>query len=197
MLKLQPRFWSDVAKKVSHPALKEAFIKYQLDQALPADAPPCTGTFTKVMGIPCAHAIKQKLASKEQVRVSDFRSHWWIQQSSVKIANALPSDKSLDDVLANISELRQNLAQHQRQIVRKMVLDMVEKDGVACVANPQVILTRRRPEGSVNRKAYNTTRRDPSSFEYVDGKVPPPERIDSAYVVRTRIIKGDAPRTTK
>uniref|UniRef100_M4BNK2 Uncharacterized protein n=1 Tax=Hyaloperonospora arabidopsidis (strain Emoy2) TaxID=559515 RepID=M4BNK2_HYAAE len=76
LLKLQPKFWSDVAKKVPHPALKEASRQYQLAQALPADAPPCTGTFTKVMGIPCAHAIKQKLASKEQVRVYDFRSHW-------------------------------------------------------------------------------------------------------------------------
>ena len=51
---------------------------------------------------------------------------------------------------------------------------MVEKDGVACVANAQVIRTRGRPEGSVNRKTDNTTRRDPSAFEYVDGQVPLP-----------------------
>uniref|UniRef100_M4BFX2 Uncharacterized protein n=1 Tax=Hyaloperonospora arabidopsidis (strain Emoy2) TaxID=559515 RepID=M4BFX2_HYAAE len=65
LLRLQPKFWFDVAKKVSHPVLKEAFRRYQLAQALPADASPCTDTFIKVMVIPCAHAIKQKLASKE------------------------------------------------------------------------------------------------------------------------------------
>uniref|UniRef100_M4BWY6 Uncharacterized protein n=1 Tax=Hyaloperonospora arabidopsidis (strain Emoy2) TaxID=559515 RepID=M4BWY6_HYAAE len=147
---------------------------YQLDQVLPADAPPCTYAFTKFMGIPCAHAIKQKSASKEQVRVSDFRSHWWLQQASFKISNTLPSDNSLGNVLANISEKHQNLAPHQRHIFRKMVFDVVEKDGVECVANPQVIRTHGCPEGSVNRKTDNTTGRDPSAFEYVDGKVPPP-----------------------
>ena len=145
-----------------------------MDEALPADAPPCTGMFNMVMGITCAHAIKQKLASKEQLRVFDFRSHWWLKQASVKIANALPSDKSLGDVFANISEKHQNLAPHQRHIFRKMVFDVVEKDGVECVANPQVIRTHGCPEGIINRKTDNTTGGDPSAFEYVDGKVPPP-----------------------
>ena len=172
MLKLQPKFWSDVAKNVSHPALKEALNRYKLTQELPPDAPPCAGTFTKVMGTPCAHAIKQELAGNQQVHVSDFRLHWWLQQAPVKIANALSPNKSLGEVLANVSEKYQNLALHQRPIFR--ILVMVEKDGVACVANPQVIRTRGRPERSVNRKTYNTTRRYPSALKYVDGQVPSP-----------------------
>lgn len=62
---------------VSHEAMRR--VDKQRERLL-RDHPPCTGIFTKTLGLPCAHIISIVLQRNEPLRLSHFHSHWHLQR---------------------------------------------------------------------------------------------------------------------
>lgn len=43
----------------------------------------CTGTFTKRMGLPCSHKIKEFVETGTSIALSDIHKHWWLDPDRV------------------------------------------------------------------------------------------------------------------
>jgi hypothetical protein len=89
-MKLVPRFraeiFSLVVQKVSIFALDLVLAQYKRlhtspGQRGPVQLPPCRGLFRKAWGLPCAHEIQRRQASKELLTLEDFHSHWYYNKN--------------------------------------------------------------------------------------------------------------------
>lgn len=73
--------YQDVTYRVSAAALKLA--KAQLGMAIlllrDEDRDACSCSFTRVNGIPCAHALRDLLLSNRKLQRADFDEHWWLE----------------------------------------------------------------------------------------------------------------------
>ena len=59
---------------VSHEALRKVEEQRQLQWKDPPLWPTCTGTFTRVYGLPCIHVLTTR--QSEPLLLEDFHSHW-------------------------------------------------------------------------------------------------------------------------
>jgi hypothetical protein len=59
---------------ISHEALRKVEEQQKLCTQNPPPSPICTGTFTRVYGLPCLHALNMR--SEELLLLEDFHSHW-------------------------------------------------------------------------------------------------------------------------
>ena len=59
---------------VSHEALRRVEEQRQLRWKDPPTSPICTGTFTRVYGLPCVHALT--IREGQPLLLDDFHSHW-------------------------------------------------------------------------------------------------------------------------
>ncbi|CAG8503200.1 12601_t:CDS:2 [Cetraspora pellucida] len=102
-------------------------------------------------------------------------------QSAQTFANSQGYDhSSIPPVKTNIHELQPLLQtlqekyeewpEHQQVAVREKLNNMINTP-LTTLQNPQVVRTRGRPPGALNRRTNNSTRRDPSGFELVDRRV--------------------------
>ena len=49
----------------------------------PDPLPPCSGSFTLSMGLPCAHRIQKRLRQNEVLTLDDIHAHWYFNPHSV------------------------------------------------------------------------------------------------------------------
>jgi hypothetical protein len=58
-------------------------VSSQPNRLLPAGRilQPCTSTFSRQWGIPCAHQLLPKLARNEVIVKEDFHRFWWLERS--------------------------------------------------------------------------------------------------------------------
>ena len=165
-LRHQLQFWLEVVRNISYGALKEVFCRYQLSHSMPVDIPACTGSCMAILGIPCCHMMKRMVADIKKPRMTDFRHHWWLQQSSLAMADAVPNE-SFENTMSKIVEKHANLAPHQQPILLKMLTGIVEGDIIATVVNSAMDCGRGRPPESTKFSSQRSTQRDPSAFGYV------------------------------
>ena len=109
-----------------------------------------------------------------KLRMEDFHSHWCISDRD-PIVIPLQVPFSLDNQFASISEMFTNSEPHQR-IDMMLLLDGLRANPLpAIVDNPLVSVTRGRPAGALNNSRPmvrdNSTTRDSSAFEFVEGPV--------------------------
>jgi hypothetical protein len=65
---------------VSFVALELVYDQIQLARKISdLDKDICSGRFTKSMGLPCKHVIKQRLNSGEVLRLTDFDTSWHLR----------------------------------------------------------------------------------------------------------------------
>ena len=82
--------FNGLTKTISKHALQMAFKKYgeaRLDKLTTepkSKLKPRTGSFTKTLGIPCAHMIKGRLMNSDNTMIlkEDFHEQWWIGKTS-------------------------------------------------------------------------------------------------------------------
>ena len=105
----------DIKGKVSIFALKKINEQYQkvAHATLQKPLPPCTGSFLKTMGLPCAHII-QHLDSNQGLILDNIHKHWWIQSVSHIDENTFPNEDSLQPLLQNLQERYQEWPKHQQ-----------------------------------------------------------------------------------
>ncbi|CAG8784181.1 821_t:CDS:1, partial [Gigaspora margarita] len=55
---------------------------------------PCSSTFTSSMGLPCSHKIQEYLINNQNLQLTDFHKHWWLQkyQSLLQILSETEED---------------------------------------------------------------------------------------------------------
>ncbi|CAG8673551.1 13644_t:CDS:1, partial [Ambispora gerdemannii] len=85
--------------KVSIFALKKIHEQNQKAKRLTAQVPlpSCTRSFSKTMGLPCAHYI-QHLEENQSLTLNDIHMHWWIQGHS-SVSQAGENDFCREDTL--------------------------------------------------------------------------------------------------
>jgi hypothetical protein len=72
-LELDKALYKAVQGWVSHEALRKVDGQRQLQWKDPPPSPTCTGTFTRVYGLPCVHVLTTR---QEPLLLEDFHSHW-------------------------------------------------------------------------------------------------------------------------
>ena len=73
-LELDKAIYRAVQGWVSHEALRKVEEQRQLQWKDPPPSPTCTGTFTRIYGMPCVHALTRRQG--EPLLLEDFHSHW-------------------------------------------------------------------------------------------------------------------------
>lgn len=73
-LELDKALYRAVQGWVSHEALRKVEEQRQLQWKDPPPSPICTGTFTRVYGLPCVHILTTRQG--EPLLLDDFHSHW-------------------------------------------------------------------------------------------------------------------------
>jgi hypothetical protein len=125
--------------------------------SLPWPLKSCSGSFSQVYGIPCAHILEAKLVADEKLDTTVFCSQWLL----------FPSHSAQDEANSFEAQMHwlQSLAQTGGEHVGRALATQLQKIGVySLINNPAIVCSGRgRPVG-----AKNTTRRDPSQFEYVE-----------------------------
>ncbi|CAG8489267.1 9513_t:CDS:2 [Cetraspora pellucida] len=133
--------------------------------------PPCIRTFLRTMGLPCTHYI-QNFEANQSLPLNDVHTHWWIQGripvTQIKEGNSHNEDL-LQTLLQNLEQRYHEWPEHQQAVARNTLNDMIDSPLVP-LQNPHVVCTKGRPSGAPNRQPANTTRQDPSGFEFVDHK---------------------------
>ncbi|CAG8711484.1 8912_t:CDS:1, partial [Cetraspora pellucida] len=121
------------------------------------------------MGLPCAHYI-QNLDANQSILLENIHKHWWIQGCppipQIR-ENIFHHEDLLEPLLQNLEERYQEWPEHQRAAARETLNNMIDSP-IMALRDPQVINTKGRPSDAPNRQPTNTTRRDPSGFEFVD-----------------------------
>jgi hypothetical protein len=145
--------FSRIKNKVSVHALDILLKQLSLDRPLK----PCTGSFSQVYGMPCAHIIDEKLMAQEKLELGDICEQWRLFPLTENSIN--------DEFSAQINRL-QNLVNSGGTNVARSIANKLESIADnSVIEDPSICLSGRgRPVGS-----KNSTCRDPSGFEYVEG----------------------------
>lgn len=76
-IELSGVLYSNIRGWVSHEALRK--VEKQRKQ-LSEECPPCTGLFTKSLGLPCSHILKPLIQQKQPLQLYHFHQHWHLQR---------------------------------------------------------------------------------------------------------------------
>ena len=158
-----------VAPRISHraPFLRDVFAEippWILEKVLIQHAqiqdnmPACTNTFSKHMGIPCSHRIKERLATPPGLlKVDDFHPHWRYNKApSYCTRHSLNDDDDDRSEDANIDPLLR---------VQEPVIGRAKGRPLGSAITPSQKRTRREEEFD------RSTRREPSQFELMEQRL--------------------------
>ncbi|BBN09862.1 hypothetical protein Mp_4g23330 [Marchantia polymorpha subsp. ruderalis] len=160
--------WADVRRKVSHFALKEVEKQVQKARHFGDVVKPCTETFQRTMGLPCAHAVRDILATPPgRFQMEHFFEHWWLDRPAPAAAGN--GTRDLVAVMENVAARHDLLPPHQQRLLQDQLEVLSQEQVTAPVQDPPMRRPRGRPRGARGRRAPadNSTRRDPSAFERV------------------------------
>ena len=88
-LELDKSIYRAVQGWVSHEALRKVEEQRQLQWKNPAPSPTCTGSFTRVHGLPCIHVLSTRQG--EPLLLEDFHSHWRLVRDGTPLYLLEPS----------------------------------------------------------------------------------------------------------
>ncbi|OAD04140.1 hypothetical protein MUCCIDRAFT_79271 [Mucor lusitanicus CBS 277.49] len=143
---------------------------------------PCTGSFTKTLGIPCAHFVRQKmLAVQGCLQKQDFSEQWWISVAeSQETSSASEEDPFSVENIESMRKMFNSMPTFDQLIVRRRIESIKTGELLYTLQDPQTNQPKYRPRGAGNRKqdrAKSTTQRNSSQFEYVEVKMKKEEAL--------------------
>ncbi|CAB4443289.1 unnamed protein product [Rhizophagus irregularis] len=123
-----------VTSKVSKFALKKINEQYQKAAHATTQEPlsPCTGFFSKTMGLPCAHYIQHLVNTSQGLTLDNIHKHWWIQEYSLmQDENVFHHEDTLQPILQNLQEKYQEWPEFQQKVAQETLNNTVpgEKNG--------------------------------------------------------------------
>jgi len=152
----------DLTAFVTPFALKAVNAQFKRLKCEPTVIVPCTGTFTKTMGLPCAHKIQERWydrASENVLKLEDIHPHWrFTKPPQTRQATAGQEDHAMgDDDGTDVPGTPPPPPK-----------DGTLPDDILRVQEPAVVKPKGRPRGSLN-KAWATSsqsqRRRQTAFE--------------------------------
>ncbi|KAI9923041.1 hypothetical protein PsorP6_001352 [Peronosclerospora sorghi] len=175
LLQQQGSIWAEVRRKVSHYALNLVHEQLRKVKRFGDAAAQCTNAFTRTMALPCAHRIRDMLATTGHLKMEYSSDHWWLTHRSVHD----PAHTHTGDAVKRVSQMEQaltciqvrhvHLPPHQLKILDDQLCVLFQGDILVPVQEPDIIRDRGSPRDSRGRHhGANSTRRDPSEFEIVD-----------------------------
>ncbi|CAG8725392.1 4072_t:CDS:2, partial [Acaulospora morrowiae] len=163
-------FYANVKEMISTFALKKINEQYQkINNTAIETLLPCTESFSNTMGLPCAYII-QHLGDKN-LTLDNIHKHWWINEY-IQTSSTLPINRNknlIESLLQDLKNRYQNWPEYQQVAVQKSISDIINTPSVI-LQNPQIIRTKGHPSGSSNNRSTNSTKRDPSGFEFIECK---------------------------
>jgi hypothetical protein len=115
----------------------------------------CSGVFHSIYGIICGHTVDNKVAIGAKLEMDDFDSQWWLQ---VEVFEETPIIESEFIRIRDLATLGGNTA-------NALLLELRGVGSSSNIFDPNIQRTKGRPRGALNQ----STRRDPSGFEHVEG----------------------------
>lgn len=169
----------DLTAWVTPFALKAVNAQFKRLKCEPIVIVPCTGTFTKTMGLPCAHKIQERWydrAGGNVLKLEDIHPHWrFTKPPQTRQATAGQEDNTAGDNNDEVTEVRGTPPETPSPSPEDRQLP----DDILRVQEPAIVKSKGRPRGSLN-KAWaapsqsqrrrqivfeNSTQRTPSAFE--------------------------------
>jgi len=160
-LRIRLPIFRDLRTKVTPFALMQIYNQWNLfNNQATTELKPCTRTFTKTMGLPCAHIIAERSANGGTLRIKDIHPHW-----RFKKPEHIPGDEvTEDEPYAEGAGIASD-----DEVDTEVDVTPID-DELIRVADPAIIKLKGRPVGALNKRKRdeNSTRRDPSGFEYAN-----------------------------
>ncbi|CAG8691844.1 12083_t:CDS:2, partial [Funneliformis caledonium] len=140
--------YANIKGRVSIFALKKINEQYQkaAHATIQEPLPLCTKSFSKTMGLPCAHNI-QHLDNNRSLIIDNIHKHWWIQGYSLVLQadeNTSLHEDTLQPLLRNLQERYQEWPKFQ-QVAAYVTLDNMINAPLMVLQNLKVIPTKGRP----------------------------------------------------
>ncbi|KAH7849617.1 hypothetical protein Vadar_020442 [Vaccinium darrowii] len=141
-------------------ALGELFKQYELARA-DYVLGPCTGNFSRTMGLPCAHMMRNT-TKDETLLLGDIHPQWRIDTRSFTVDSRNGSE--IECLLKNFHDNYKNLPLAQKEDSHKQIAQLVDSQ-IPLTLEPNLQPHKGRPLSSKKRKGDSSTTRHPSAFE--------------------------------
>ncbi|KAI9918675.1 hypothetical protein PsorP6_012132 [Peronosclerospora sorghi] len=123
----------------------------------------CSGSYTRIWGLTCKHAIHEMLVAQRPLQMSDVHTQWHIHCASPPLPTASqPCKDQLPDLLDQVAISFPALIDHHQATVVKKLANLSQQVPEV-LKEPPSVRVKGRP-----RKKEDSTRREPSGFEYVE-----------------------------
>ncbi|XP_024196958.1 protein FAR1-RELATED SEQUENCE 5 isoform X2 [Rosa chinensis] len=159
-------FFKEVINKVSFYALFELQKQYLLANAKDYSS-QCKGQFSKTMGLPCVHMIKE--INIEVLPLNQIHEQWRIGTRSFTNDHRASLDHE-DPFSSLLSEVKEKYEKQPLAQKENTIRQLSQILGASCplIFKPTLQPHKGRPVGSNKRKETSSTRREPSYFERVE-----------------------------
>ncbi|CAG8659342.1 8612_t:CDS:1, partial [Cetraspora pellucida] len=121
--------YTNVKGKISTFALKKINEQYQKVKHATAQEPlpPCTGSFTRTMGLPCAHII-QHFGNNQSLMLDNIHKHWWIPEHlpALRIEGNTLHYEALEPLLEDLQQKYQEWPESQQSIARETLKNIID-----------------------------------------------------------------------
>jgi len=149
------QFFDHVVNKVSEHALDMVLKQIKLPHPLPC----CKNVFSTIYELPCAHTCDLRKRNGIKIEVSDFSSQWHLFGTV--------TTQSTDDLLQIEFNRIAEIAKYGENTAVTVLNSLASVAHYRSINEPIVHQGRGRPVGSISN--LNSTRRDPSLFEHIEG----------------------------
>jgi hypothetical protein len=122
----------------------------------------CSGKFSRTMGLPCWHRIRQIAVEGKRLELNDFNRHWHLCEPKILAKPRMSLDQEFQLALVQTQQTFENSSPHQKALILQS-LTPTRNDHVPTIKAFDVAKTVGRP------KEDQSTRRIPSGFEIADG----------------------------
>ncbi|KAF7133193.1 hypothetical protein RHSIM_Rhsim09G0181600 [Rhododendron simsii] len=127
----------------------------------------CTGNFSRTMGLPCAHMMRNK---KDGIlQLGDIHPQWRIDKRSFTNMDggAHQTGSEIECLLKNFHEKYKNMPLVQKEESLKQIALLVDAE-IPLTLEPNIQPHKGRPLGSKKRKGDSSITRHPSAFEIAE-----------------------------
>ncbi|XP_062020172.1 uncharacterized protein LOC133736633 isoform X1 [Rosa rugosa] len=159
-------FFKEVINKVSFHALFKLQKQYLLANMKDYSS-QCKGQFSKTMGLPCVHMIKEM--NIEVLPINLIHKQWRIDTRSFGNDHHASLDHE-DPFSSLISEIKEKYEKQPLMQKENSIRQLSQILGASCplIFEPTLQPHKGRPVGSNKRKETSSTKREPSYFEVVE-----------------------------
>ncbi|KAF7144569.1 hypothetical protein RHSIM_Rhsim04G0198300 [Rhododendron simsii] len=163
--KFQIPMLKELVSHVSFFALGELFKQCELartDYVLG----PCTGHFSRTMGLLCAHMMRDK--KDGTLLLDDIHPQWRIDRSFTDMDGGVNTNGSeIESLLKRFHDKYKQMPLAQKEDSQRRIAELVDGE-IPLTLEPNIQPHKGRPLGSKKRKGDSSTTRHPSAFEIAE-----------------------------